>query len=117
MVKADKTVEELAQQKLKELFTPVNMQNVVSLDRKGGIIYIGNERADDSRLANLHAEAEFFMESDLWRVINETAKQLAQIAMFTAGDSIDDMKKGRAILFTLSAQQNAVDIFKRYQKK
>ena len=117
MPKIDKNVEELAQQRLKELFTPTNMKDVVTLDRKGGIIYIGGERADDSRLQNLHAEAEFFMESDLWKVINETAKRLAEIAMFEAGDSLDDMKKGRAILYTLSAQQNAVNIFKQYQKK
>ena len=117
MVKVDKTVEELAQQKLKELFTPVNLRDVVTLDRKGGIIYIGGVRADDSRLQNLHAEAEFFVESDLWRVINETAKQLAQMSMFVAGDSIEDMKKGRAVLFTLDSQRKIVEVFKNYIKK
>lgn len=110
-------IEELVNERLKALFTPINLRDVVTLDKKGGIIYIGGVRADDSRLQNLHAEAEFFMESDLWRVINETAKQLAQMSMFVAGDSIEDMKKGRAVLFTLDSQQKIVGLFKNYIKK
>ena len=37
--------------------------------------------------------------------------------MFVAGESLDDMKKGRSILYTLASQQKIVDILKSYQPK
>lgn len=113
----DVQAEELAKEKLKALLTPVNMKNVVSWDKLKGIVYVGGEKIDEARLANLHSEAEFFLNSDLWSIIHDTAKRLAEISMFEKGESIDDMKKGRSILFTLDSQRDAVNVFKSYTQK
>lgn len=113
----DKKAKELADRMLANLLTPVDMNKIVMVDKTKGIVYVGENRIDDNRLANLKAEAEFFEASDLWHLIQETPKELAHKAMFVAGDSIDDMKKGRSILYTLSSQKNMLDLFKSYVAK
>jgi len=110
-------VDELVKQKLHALLTPVNMPFIVSLDKVRGIVYIGGEKTDDVRLKNLKAEAEFFLASDLWKILNETAKMLAQKSMFEMGESLDDMKKGRSLLYLLDSQNKAIEIFKNYLPK
>lgn len=110
----EKRANELAQQKLSTLLSPVDLQKIVTVDKRQGIVFVGSERLDEGRLASLKAEAEYFIESDLWALLYETPKELAQKAMFVDGDSIDTMKKGRSILYTLSAQRNIIDIFRSF---
>ena len=113
----DKQAEELAKKKLNDLLSVVDIRSIVSMDKRNGIVYIGGERADEGRLGNLKAEAEFFTQSELWKLISQTPRELAQRIMFVAGESLDDMKKGRSLLFTLDSQQKIIDIFKSYQSK
>jgi hypothetical protein len=107
----------LAEEKIVNLLSPVDLSQVVTLDKQRGIVYIGGEMADESTLANLKAEAEFLSQSELWKVITSTVRELAQKSMFVNGESLADMQKGKSILYTLSSQQNIVDIFKSYQRK
>lgn len=101
---------------LDELLTIVDVRKVVTLDTKAGAIYIGGERAEEGRLMNLKQEAEALERFDLWSIIHETPKELAKHAMFVAGDSIEDMKKGRSMLYTLDTQRKILNIFKAYQQ-
>lgn len=94
---------------LNSLLSNVDLNRIVSLDKARGIVYIGGKQADRGRLTNLKAEAEFLMQSDLWKLLQETPRELAQRAMFVDSESIDDLKKGKSILYTLSTQQKIVD--------
>ncbi len=105
-------IEEKAIQLLNELLSNVDLTKIVAVDKTRGIVYIGGEKADAGRLANLKAEAEFLLNSELWTLIYETPKELAQRAMFVNGESLDDMKKGKSILYTLSTQKNILDTLK-----
>lgn len=95
---------------LNGLLSNVDLTKIVSLDKLKGIVYIGGKPADKGRLTNLKAEAEFFMQSDLRGLLQETPKELAQRAMFVTGESLDDMKKGKSILYTISTQENILNI-------
>ena len=109
--------QELMEQRLRDMLSIVDYRKVVTLDKTKGILYIGGERVDEGRLANLYAEAQFLMESDIWGLLNETPKELAHQALFKVSESLDDLKKGKSILYVLNAQQNIVDILKSYQRK
>src|SRR5260221_12524177 len=97
----DKQSDELAKGKLNDLPSPTDLRKIVTLDKVRGIIFIGGERAEDARLANLKAESDFLLESDLWSLLYETPKELASRAMFVNG-TLEDLQKGRSILYTLS---------------
>lgn len=112
----DKQAVEIAKQKLGDLLSPVDLQKIVTLDKTNKICYIGAERADEGRLANLKAEAEFLTKSDLWGLLHETPKELAQRAMFVEG-GLENLQKGRSILYTLSTQQNIIEVFRSFQAK
>lgn len=108
----DQKAEDLAKIKLNGLLSIVDDRAIITLDTRARAIFIGGERADDSRLHNLKAEAEFFQESDLWKIIYETPKRLAEKAMFTDDGKLDNqLLKGRAILYTLETQKKIVDTF------
>lgn len=113
----DTKATELSNKKLNDLLSVVDNDKIVSFDKKTGVIYIGGVRVDEGRLHNLKAEAEFFLESDLWHLIHETPKELAQRSMFVAGETLADMAKGKSMLYTLSTQKNIIDIFKKYAPK
>lgn len=109
----EKRAEELAKQKVADLLSVPDMRSIVTLDTRARAIFIGGERADDGRLHNLKAEAEFFMESDLWKLLYETPKRIAQKAMFEDDGSLESLLlKGRAILFMLETQQRNLSVFK-----
>ena len=102
----------MASKELHKLLSLVDPKMVVRLDEKSGAVYIGGERADPARLASLKAEAEFFNESDLWKIINQTIRELAQRAMFVDGKTLEDMQKGRSMLFLLDTQTKIVSTFR-----
>lgn len=113
----DKRAEALSQRKLNDLLSVVDQNAVVSLDVRRGMVFIGGEQADESRLQALKAEAEYFASSDLWKILYETPKSLAEKAMFISGESVDDLRKGRTILYTLSTQKNIVDTFLSFTRR
>lgn len=116
-VEPHKPTDEELTERLNELLSNVDLDKIVSLDKTHGVIYIGGERADNGRLTNLKAEAEFLVNSEIWTLLYETPKELAQRAMFVQGESLDDMKKGKSILYTLSTQQNIINTLKSYLPK
>jgi len=115
MILTEKQQEELIEQKVREklleLLTTIDEKLIVKLDERSGAIYIGGERADEARLSNLKAEAQFFLQSDLWKLIHETPKELAQRAMFVSSETLADIQKGKSILYTLSTQKKIVETF------
>lgn len=114
----DKKADELAREKLSKLLSVIDEKLIVSFSEKLKAVFIGNERCDDSRLASLKAEAEYFLSSDLWKILNETPKRLAQKALFEDdGDSKVVHTKGRAILYTLDTQKRILETFKSFVKK
>lgn len=112
----EKKIEEAADKKLNDLLSVVDPRMVLEV-KNNGTIFIGGTMATPSQLANLKSEAEFFAASDLWKLIVETQKELAQRAMFVSGESLDDMKKGRSMLYLLANQKKVIDTFKSYQQQ
>ena len=110
-------IEDKARELLNELLSNVDLNKIVALDKARGIVYIGGQKVTPERLMNLKSEAQFLMQSELWHLIYETPKELAQRAMFVNSESLDDMKKGKSILYTLSTQKNIVDTFLSYVPK
>lgn len=108
----DKQAEELAQKKVAALLSNVDLNTVVKYDRTGKLIFIGDERADDARLANLRSEAILVADTTLWKLLIESPKKLAQDALFVNGKTMEDVVKGRAILYALSTQENILNTFK-----
>ncbi len=109
----EERAKELAQENLEKLLTIIDERLIVSVDPRAKVVLIGGEAVDEARLANLRAEAHFFIESDLWKVIYETPKKLAESAMFKDDGTLEtQLLKGRAILYTLATQDKIVQMFK-----
>lgn len=112
----EKMADDRVREKLVALLTVVDERAVVTFDKRIGAILIGGIRAEHPRLQNLKSEAEYFLASDLWKILYESPKELAHRAMFLAGESLDDLKKGRAILYTLDTQKKILDTFAAYSQ-
>lgn len=108
----EKMADVRADRKLESILTAVDERMIVKLDAAKGIIFIGDERPEESRLNNLKAEAEFLMGSDIWKILYESPKALAQKTIFMSGENLDDVKKGRAVLYLLDTQQRIIDLFR-----
>lgn len=113
----EKMADDRLHEKIVKLLTVVDERAVVTFNERQGAIFIGGERAEPARLQALRSEAEFILSSDVWKIISESPKQLAHKAMFLAGESLDDLKKGRAILYTLDTQERILRTFEAYQQK
>lgn len=111
-----KPTEDEINMRITTLLSNVDLTKIVSKDPRG-LILIGGIHADNVRLTNLKAETEFLLQSELWTLLYETPKELAQRAMFINSESLDDMKKGKSILYTLSTQKNILNLFKDYIPK
>ncbi len=113
----DEKAKVLAKQMVNDMLSPVDLNKIVTLDKNKGIVFIGGIKADEGRLSNLKAETEFLLQSDLWTLLHETPKELAQRSMFVQGETLADMQKGKSILYTLSTQNNILLTFKSFQVK
>lgn len=108
-------VQNKANKRFLELLTIIDDREIITTDKRGGI-YIGGEAADALKVANLKAEAEFVSQSELWKVLHETPKQLAYKAMFQDDGKVEtQLLKGRAILYTLDTQKKVLELLKNYQ--
>jgi hypothetical protein len=108
----ERRAEKLARKHLNDLLSPIDWKSILTLNKTAGILYIGGEKVDTGRLANLKSEAEFLLSSDLWQILYESPKELAHKAMFVNGETIVDLQKGRSMLFALQSQKNILDILK-----
>ncbi len=106
---------ELSKQMLNDMLSNCDMNSIVAVNKQG-IVFIGGEKADEGRLANLKSEAEAISSFALWNLIYETPKKLAEQSMFVQGETLADLQKGKSILFTLSTQQNIINLFRSYQQ-
>ncbi len=113
----DKKAKELSDKKLNEMLSIVDMNHVISIDKKNGILYLGKERATDIELINLKAEADFIVNSHIWKLLHETPKELAHRTMFVSSESLDDLKKGKSMLYTLDSQQSVINTLRGYTPK
>jgi len=90
---------------------------IVTFDPKVGIIFLGPERIDESRAMNLKSESEFVLQSQLWKVFNETIRHQAYEIMFLKSTSFDDMRSGKMLLYLLDLQRKILNIFRSYKSK
>lgn len=112
----EERAKELANKMFNDLLSPVDLTKIITVDKTKGMIYIGGDKADAIQLSNLKAETDFLLKSEIWKLLCETPKELAQRQMFISSESLDDMKKGKSILYTLSAQKNILDVLQSYQQ-
>lgn len=112
----DERAEEKAKQLLNDLLSPVEWSHVMTINRAKQAV-IGGVVADEARLLNLKSEARFFMDSELWKLLIETPKELAHKALFVEGENIDTMRKGRTMLYTLKSQENIIKIVSSFKEK
>jgi len=107
--------EEKAKEKLEKLLTVVDYRKVVMLDKKMGVVLINGERISESQLNNLRSEAEAIVNMEIWQLLVETPKALAQKAMFVE-PTVDNVHMGASILYTLDAQKKVLDTFRSVKK-
>lgn len=111
-----KTVDELVREKLEKLLSVVDERMIISFSEQMKAVYIGGEQVTDpKRLQALSSEAQALLQMDIWRILNETPKRLAEKAMFVDdGVLANQLLKGRAILYTLDSQNRILQILKSY---
>ncbi len=114
----DKQAEILAKKKLEDLLSVVDERKIITFNEREKSVYIGGLRATAEQLTNLKQEAEAITQFDLWNVLNESPKKLAQNAMFIDDGVLpNQLLKGRAILYTLDTQNRILTILKSYSPK
>lgn len=116
MYQTEERAKELAEQMLNDMLSNTDYTHLVTID-KNGLVFIGGNRADIGQLGNLKSEAEYIAASNLWKLLCETPKELAQRAIFVNGETLADLQKGKSILYTLSTQEKILNTFKNYKQK
>ncbi len=112
----EQTIQEEVEKRLLELLTVVDLSAVVKLDQHG-LLYIGGERPSEERLLGLRSQAELIQQSEVWKLIYESPKQLAQEALFVTGNDLASLQKGRSMLYVLETQKKIIDTFAAYQPR
>lgn len=115
MKKIPKDIQAEVDKRLVEMLGFVDYRAVITVD-KTGFAYIGKERIDEGRLANLKSEAEFLSRSDLWKLLTETMRYSAYEKMFIKSESLNDLLAGKMWIYHLDTQQKILEMFKSHRK-
>lgn len=109
-----KEIDEVVEEKLKELLGNVDYRAVVTNDKQGNI-FVGGVKQEESQLMNLRSEAEFFLASDLYRILSETKKDLAYKTMFEKSENFEDLRTGKLVLYNISIDRNIIERLRNWQ--
>lgn len=109
---------ELSKERLDALLTVIDDRMIISFSEKEKAVYIGGKRVTDPGIMqNLKAEAEALAQFDIWKILSETPKRLAQKALFEDdGNSEIVHTKGRSMLYLLDTQEKILATIKSYGK-
>lgn len=113
----DKKAKQLSDKRLNEMLSIIDVNNIISIGLKDRCFYLGKEKATDAQINNLKAEAEFLLNSHIWKLLNETPKELAHKTMFVTSESLVDLQKGKSMLFLLDTQNKIIEMLKQYTPK
>jgi hypothetical protein len=108
-----KTIDE----KLNELLGFVDLKNVVTYDKQTGVVFVGGEHLDEAQILNLKSEAEYILQTGIWKILNETIRHVAHETMFTKSQTFEDMRSGRMMLYNLNTIKDLLAVFKGCQQK
>lgn len=110
MVETDKDkIEARVEERLAEMLFGNSPKDIMTTNTQGHL-FINGERADEVKVSNLKAEAEFFMTSELWKIIHDSINTSTQKDLFVSSQSIADIQRGKTILYTLSVQNNMIKL-------
>ncbi len=112
--------EKLTKERMSKLLGIFDEKLVMTYDKKTGGVFVGGERLDEPRIMALKQEAEFITSTDLWKIINASLNLVTRQAMFDKSDFSNgtrDLDNGKSILYTLSFQNNVIDILRSYTQK
>lgn len=117
MTKETKDIQEAVNKKLSSLLGFVDERQIVTFDKTKGFIFIGGKSIDEDRILNLQSEANFILQSDLWKILDETIRFMAYEMMFVKSKTYEDVQSGKMWLYHLDIQKKIMSIFKSYQKR
>jgi hypothetical protein len=72
------------------------------------IATLGGKKLTRLQAQNLQAEAKLLQQTELYKIITSTLKRNAEMVMFEKSQSFDDMKTGKAILYSVSMIQTII---------
>lgn len=109
-------LQEAVEKRLADMLGFADPKDVVSFDKQRGFVFVGKDRVPADRLANLKQEAEFVLNSELWRLLEGTIRHMAYEIMFTKSKTFDDMLSGKMLLYHLDTQKKLMEAFRSYQR-
>ncbi len=113
--KIDRDLQAEVDKHLSEMLGFVDDKSILTFDKSKGTVFVGGEKVLPERLANLKAESEFLLNSDLWKLMNETIRYMAYDRMFIKSASFEDMQSGKMLLYHLDIQKKLMETFRSYQ--
>lgn len=116
----EERADELSKQRISKLLGIFDENLVITRNAKTGIVYIGGEQVESGRLISLKQEAEYLVSTDIWKIINSSLNHVTRQAMFEKSDFTNgtrDLDNGKSILYTLSFQNNILELLRSYQHK
>lgn len=94
---------------LSRLLNAITVRDIVTNDPKTGEVLINGAKASPSELTTIQAEIKAMEGFTIWRLMSETTKHHAEERIFNKSVSMDDIRYGKAMLYSLSLQKSIMD--------
>lgn len=112
----------------RRLFFTVNPDNVIKQDDildpttkkvvvRNGKLLLGGKEISDWDLAQLKEEILHFEQTQLWKIYQETIRNMVWEMEFKNSQSFEDTKSAKLMIVNLDIQQSINDVIKQYKKK
>jgi hypothetical protein len=110
------SVEVEVNKKLGELLGTSDENNIVTFNKEKGMVFLGGRKMETTEIANFHADAEFILESGLWKAIVNTVGNDARDRIFNRSETFQDVLNGKMALYNLDLIKKLLTIFKSSKK-
>lgn len=88
-----------------------NPDNVLRLDKFGGL-YIKGEKLSPETIRNLQAEAKYFEECELWKIVNDYLNADVSDKLYKNSQTLMDLTIAKTMLYTIATQRNIISKIK-----
>lgn len=84
-------------------------KDILTIDQRSGVVVREGRVISGQELINLRQEAEYFKNTELYKIMISTPSHHAKEIMYNKSTSFNDMLGGKFVLYTISLQENIIN--------
>lgn len=107
---------QMVEDALADLLTSFSPYNIFTSDKTGRSLFLETKKIPPERIGELKGDVMFLKKSQIWKILTDTIKYMAQETMFTKSKTYEDMITGKMMLYNISLMERILFLIESHKE-